>query len=91
LAFFQLRELVSQVTDPAHVAGSLLLCDGLPIIDSAGQGRVKGALVTCLPQRAGEAYDRVSAMEPDKHYRWDELRQMRKAAAEPVEFDARRF
>ena len=72
LAFFQLRELVSKVTDPAHVAGSLLLRDGLPIIDSAGHGRVKGALVTFLPERATAAYDRISAMEPDRHYRWHE-------------------
>lgn len=72
LAFFRLRELVSNVTDPVQVAGSLLLRDGLPIIDSAGHGRVKGALVTFLPGRAAAAYDRISAMEPDKHYRWHE-------------------
>lgn len=72
LAFFQLRELVSKVTDPAHIAGSLLLRDGLPIIDPTGHGPVKGALVTFLPERAEEAYDRISAMEPDKHYGWHE-------------------
>lgn len=72
LAFFQLRELISEVTDPAQVPGNLLLRDGLPIIDSAGHGRVTGALVTFLPERAAAAYDRISAMEPDKHYRWHE-------------------
>lgn len=72
LAFFQLRELVSNVTDPAQIAGSLLLRDGLPIIDSAGNGCVKGALVTFWPDRTAEAYDRISAMEPDNHYRWHE-------------------
>ena len=46
LAFFQVRELVSNVTDPTQIAGSLLLRDGLPIIDSAGNGCVKGALMT---------------------------------------------
>lgn len=72
LAFFQLREFVRTVTDPAQVAGSLLLRDGLPIIDPSGCGFVKGALVTFLPERAAKAYDRISAMEPDKHYRWHE-------------------
>jgi len=71
LAFFQLRELVNKVTDPAHIAGSLLLRDGLPIIDPHGDGHVSGALITFLPERTSEAYDRISAMEPDKHYRWD--------------------
>lgn len=72
VAFFQLRELVSSVTEPAHVAGTLLLRDGLPIIDSNGSGRVKGALVTFVPEQAATAYERISAMEPDKHYRWHE-------------------
>src|SRR5437867_1426934 len=72
LAFFQLRELVSNVAEPVEVAGSLLLRDGLPIIDAAGHGRVKGALMTFVPERAAAAYDRISAMEPDKHYRWHE-------------------
>jgi len=71
LAFFQLRELVSGVVEPVEVAGSLLLRDGLPIIDPQGHGGVEGALLTFLPERAAEAYDRISAMEPDNHYRWE--------------------
>lgn len=72
LAFFQLRELVSNITEPSRVAGSLLLRDGLPIIDPAGHGFIQGALLTFLPTRVAEAYDRIAAMEPDKHYRWHE-------------------
>jgi hypothetical protein len=72
LAFFQLRELVSHVTEPPQVTGSMLLRDGLPIIDPAGHGLVKGVLLTFLPTRVAEAYDRIAAMEPDKHYRWHE-------------------
>jgi len=74
LAFFQLRGLISKGTDPVQVTGKLLLRDGLPIIDPAGYGHVKGALVTFLPERAAEAYNRISAMEPDRHYRWREAR-----------------
>ncbi len=72
LAFFQLRDFVINVTDPADIPGSLLLRDGLPIIDPDGHGSVRGALLTLLPERASEAYDRISAMEPDKHYLWRE-------------------
>jgi hypothetical protein len=74
LAFFQLREIVSKVHEGAKVAGSLLLRDGLPIIDPAGYGRVKGALLTFQPEQAADAYDRISAMEPDRHYRWHEAK-----------------
>jgi hypothetical protein len=70
LSFFQLRELVSKISYPAEVGGSLLLRDGLPIIDPQGRGHVRGALLTFVPERAAEAYDRISAMEPDKYYLW---------------------
>lgn len=73
LAFFQLRDLVSEVFESASVAGSLLLRDGLPIIDPEGHNRIRGTLLTFLPERTAEAYDRISAMEPDKHYRWNEI------------------
>jgi hypothetical protein len=72
LAFFQLKDFVSKVTEPRQVAGELRLRDGLPIINPEGEGYAKGALLTFLPGRAAEAYDRISAMEPDKHYRWHE-------------------
>src|SRR5262245_31174276 len=71
LAFFQLRELVSKVADPARIAVRLLLRDGLPIVAPSRIETVKGALVTFLPECASEAYGRISNMEPDKHYRWD--------------------
>jgi hypothetical protein len=74
LAFFQLRELVINVVDPAAVAGRLLIRDGLPILDLGGGGHTRGTLLTFLPERAGEAYERVSAMEPDKHYLWSEVK-----------------
>lgn len=71
LAFFQLRDFVKEVTDPSKIAGCLRLRDGLPLLDPQEKGFVRGALITFLPDRASEAYDRISSMEPDKHYRWD--------------------
>ena len=56
--------------EPVILEGELLLRDGLPIIDLQGHGSIKGALLTFLPNRAADAYDSISALEPDKHYRW---------------------
>lgn len=72
LAFFQVRALVSQVADPKEILGSLLLRDGLPIIKAGGNGRVRGALLTFLPERRADAYNAIAAMEPDKQYTWGE-------------------
>jgi len=71
-AFFQLRELVKEIVVPARVSGSLHLRDGLPIIDPTGLGTVQGARLTFISDGAEEAYGRISKMEPDKHYRWQE-------------------
>ena len=71
IGYFQIKDLVDQVIDPFQISGSLLIRDGLPIIDPAGYSDVKGALIQFIPDRAGEAYDRISALEPDNHYRWD--------------------
>lgn len=71
LAFFQLRALTSRV-EPAHIAGSLLLRDGLPILDLNPLGQVNGALLSFFPLRAAEAYDRILAIDPGKHYCWHE-------------------
>jgi hypothetical protein len=80
LAFFQLSEFVSKVADPAIIAGSLLLRDGLPILDLAGDGSIRGALFEFRPDQAEDAYDRISAMEPDRHYRWNEIQVLGKSA-----------
>lgn len=74
LAFFQLRELVSNIIDSVEVVGCLRLRDGLPLFDHRGGGRVKGNLLTFLPGKAEEAYAHISAMEPDRHYRWFEIK-----------------
>lgn len=71
LAFFQLRDLVSRA-ELARASGTLLLRDGLPIADPGGQGYIVGALLTFSPGHGSIAYERVTRMEPDRHYRWHE-------------------
>ena len=74
LAFFQLRDFVSSVSDNVEIMGSLRLRDGLPIIDpETKRETVPGALVTFKQEHATEAYKCISEMEPDQHYRWNEV------------------
>ncbi len=73
LAFFQIRDFVSRVTKPVQVTGVLRLRDGLPIIELKGREPVNGALLIFKPGKAEAAYDKVSAMEPDNHYNWEEV------------------
>lgn len=70
LAFFQLRDLINEVIEPAAVKGGLLLRDGLPIIDPALPDLVVGALVGFEPRQAAKAYARIAAMEPGSQYCW---------------------
>ena len=72
LAFFQLKGLVKKIIEPATIQGCLLMRDGLPIIDFNQQGSVNGVLLEFYPEMTHEAYDRISQMEPDKHYHWRE-------------------
>lgn len=70
LGFFQLKDLVCDISDLTYVAGTLLLRDGLPIIDPSGNGQVRGRVLEFIPEKASEAYSRICALEPDKHYQW---------------------
>ncbi len=67
LAFFQVRDMVSDVTEPVWVPGALRLRDGLPLFDPTEPGEVSGSLLRFVSERVPDAYDRISAMEPDKH------------------------
>jgi len=45
----------------------------LPIIKLSRSGQIRGALLTFLPDRSTEAYNLISAMEPDEHYYWQDV------------------
>ncbi len=70
IAFFRLSTLVSKISEPVQIKGTILIRDGLPILDPTGEGHTIGALLTFLPDQAIEAYDKIREMEPDKQYRW---------------------
>lgn len=75
LGFLQLKELVREIVEPSRVSGSLMLRDGLPIIDPGGSRQVLGASLRFKDSQAAEdAYNRISKLEPDRHYRWGEAR-----------------
>jgi hypothetical protein len=70
LGFFQIRDSVDVVTEPVCIAGSLVLRDGLPLLDLHGRGSIKGAVLTFLPGHGERAYGRIAALEPSRQYRW---------------------
>jgi hypothetical protein len=74
LAFFQLKDFVAEVSLPTMIRGTLLVRDGLPIIDKDGHGEVKGVIFRFAENQGSEAYRRIAALEPQKHYCWEEVR-----------------
>jgi len=72
LGFLSISDLVSRVVEPCSVTGSLLLRDGLPIIDPAGRSNIPGSLISFREGLNGEAYDRIDRLEPHRQYRWEE-------------------
>jgi hypothetical protein len=73
LAFFQVRQFVDRIVDPATVHGILRVRDGLPILEPDKRCHFSGALLTFQPDHAEEAYNRISAMEPRHQYKWDQV------------------
>src|SRR5260370_30252538 len=72
LGFLNISELVDKVEEPVAVKGSLLLRDGLPIINPQGGSSVPGSLITFREGHQREAYERINRLEPDRQYRWEE-------------------
>ena len=72
LAFYRIKEFVknhSQIT----VDGNLKIRDGLPLFDKDGMWHVKGYLLYFNENSYEESYRRIIEIEPDKHYRWDNI------------------
>jgi len=72
LGFLSISNLVDRVVAPVFVSGSLLLRDGLPIIDPQGGSNVWGSLIYFKEGQHGKAYERINRLEPDRQYRWEE-------------------
>jgi hypothetical protein len=74
IAYFQIRDYVQSRNEPSFVKGELRIRDGLPIVDSSGNGTVEGA-VLCFNEREGvNAYEKIAGLEPEKQYRWGTTR-----------------
>jgi hypothetical protein len=72
LGFLSISDLVDRVVEPIFVRGSLLLRDGLPIIDPHGGPSVLGSLIYFKEGHHSKAYERINRLEPDRQYRWGE-------------------
>lgn len=74
LAYGQLESLVDGAPVKAEVSGALYVRDGLPLLKLGSMNRVRGFLLCFREDKAEEAYARISAFEPRKHYRWEAVR-----------------
>jgi hypothetical protein len=77
IGFGRLRPFVASPEAGWHVKGSLLVRDGLPVLDK-GNEEVQGVLIRFRDGVEQAAYEIISGIEPDKLYRW-ETRDVHKA------------
>ncbi|MHB1326181.1 MAG: hypothetical protein ACYC0L_08275 [Thermoleophilia bacterium] len=73
LCFFRIREFVKNRYE-AEVSGSLFERDGLPILVLDDKSKIKGMLCEFIDENAREAYESIVEIEPEKIYRWDEIK-----------------
>jgi len=70
IAHEQIRAFLASEPTSTTVSGSLWLRDGLPLLKSAGGGTVQGYVLRFRDSDAAQAYHRICAFEPRKHYKW---------------------
>ena len=72
ISYFQIKDCVKE-SFVINIKGKLLIRDGLPIYDANGQESVQGSLIYFDYDKQIEAYQRITDMEPENHYRWAEI------------------
>lgn len=71
IAHTQIKSLLRDEPIQEEVQGALYARDGLPLLaPGEGYNSVGGYLLRFAAEHAGEAYRRISAFEPAKHYKW---------------------
>ena len=73
IAFFQIKSFVVDAPEATTITGEVLLRDGVPILDTKGQGLVNGFRIRFRQQDAEAAYRAIQDMEPERQYRWVEI------------------
>jgi hypothetical protein len=71
LAYWQIKSIVDGVPAEAQVYGTLFVRDGLPLLQLGPGDLVYGYVLRFREGVAIDAYDRICAFEPPKHYCWD--------------------
>lgn len=71
LAHGQIEEFLEESPVEEQVTGVLYVRDGLPLLRPGGRDLVVGYLLRFREGKAEEAYARICAFEPRKHYRWN--------------------
>ncbi len=74
LAYGQIEHFLEGAPVEEQVAGALYVRDGLPLLSPDGRKPVIGHLLRFRGGEAEEAYARICAFEPRKHYSWGTVR-----------------
>jgi hypothetical protein len=70
IAFFQIKNYVREIAE-ASVAGTLLIRDGVPVLDTTARNKVvNGYRIEFNDADAESAYKAIQRMEPSTQYRW---------------------
>jgi hypothetical protein len=71
ISFHCIRDYVRDVTNYVELPFKLYVRDGIPLVDSNDKnGRTQGCLIRFDERLLEEAYGKISALEPEKYYRW---------------------
>ena len=73
LCFFRIKKLVKKSIH-GTVDGILKERDGIPLLVNSNYSKVKGYLIYFDSYKENDAYHHIVEIEPDKVYRWDEVK-----------------
>ena len=73
LGFSRIKELTKSINE-GKVEGILKERDGVPLLISSSESWIKGFLIYFNGGKEKEAYNRITEIEPDVVYRWDEIK-----------------
>lgn len=74
LAYGQIADFLEGAPVEEQVPGALYVRDGLPLLSPGGRDPVIGYLLRFREDKVKEAYAKICAFEPRKHYRWETVR-----------------
>ena len=84
LGFLRIAEFIERIQPELCVMRSLLIRDGLAVVDKDESGQAAGAVIWFKSGQADNAYRAISELEPDHLYLWGEVETRRELRTAPI-------